>query len=69
MLCSDTGGHEAIHIPREVVELATDLHKLITTIKDVADGEAEISMRVQPGGHIPSFRCFFNKSRKRKKSA
>src|SRR6266702_3366113 len=35
MLCSDTGGHEAIHLPREVVELAADLHKLLTTLKDV----------------------------------
>ena len=47
MLCQDTGSLEAIHIPRETIELARDLQPIIDAIRAHDRGEGEISIKIQ----------------------
>lgn len=49
MLCQDTGCTEAIHIPKETIELAQELQEAINTIKTYGNGTGQISMQVQHG--------------------
>ncbi len=53
MLCTDTQGEmPAIHLPREVVELAADLEPIITAIRHHGTGNGHITLFMS-NGHIP----------------
>jgi hypothetical protein len=54
MLCSDTGSMEAIHIPRETIELAQQLQPVLDMIRKEGRGEGEITIKVT-GGKIRKF--------------
>lgn len=62
MLCQDTGSTEAIHIPKETIELARDLQDAITTINTYGSGTGHISLQVQHG-KIPFIDWTFRKMR------
>lgn len=53
---------EAIHIPRETIELAQDLQAAINTINTHGDGTGQISMQVQHG-KVPFIDWTFRKIR------
>ena len=53
MLCQDTGCTEAIHIPKDVIELAQELNIVLEAIDKYGQGQGEISLKVQPGRKIP----------------
>jgi hypothetical protein len=62
MQCSDTGSMDAIHIPRETIELAQELQTVMDAIRTYGDGTGQISMQVQHG-KIPFIDWTFRKIR------
>lgn len=66
MQCSDTGSFEAIHLPRETVELAQELQSVIDAITAQGHGDGEIKLTVTKG-KIPFIDWTFRKFRLRKK--
>lgn len=66
MLCSDTAGClPAIHIDREVIELAQELQPALAAIRQYGT-EGSITLRVQHG-HIPAIEWAVRKLRAAKK--
>lgn len=67
MQCSDTGSMDAIHIPRETIELAQELQSVLSTIRVVGQGDGTITVKVT-GGRIGFLDCtirrFFGKNKK-----
>lgn len=65
MLCSDTGGMEAVHIPRETVELAQELQSVLDAISAKGHGDGEIKLTVTKG-KIPFIDWTFRQFRRKK---
>ena len=63
VLCQDTRGDlEAVHIPKETIELAQELQAALDTITNYGAGTGQISMQVQHG-KIPFIDWTFRKIR------
>jgi hypothetical protein len=62
MQCSDTGSMEAIHIPREIVELAQEIQSGIDALNAQGHGDGEIKLTVTKG-KIPFIDWTFRKFR------
>lgn len=65
MQCSNTGSMEAIHIPKETIELAQELQSVLGTIRANGQGDGTITVKVT-GGRIGfldfTIRRFFGKN-------
>lgn len=65
MQCSDTGSMNAIHIPRETVELAQELQTVIDALNAQGHGDGKIELTVTKG-KIPFIDWTFRKFRRKK---
>lgn len=65
MLCSDTAGQlPAIHIPKEVIDLAQELQPMIETIR-LYGAEGSITLKIQHG-FVPVIEYMFRRFRNKK---
>ena len=55
MQCSNTGEMDAIHIPKEVIELAQEIYPAMTFVQ-ANGGEGTITMKVK-GGRASTVEC------------
>lgn len=67
MLCSETGGHEVVHLPHLKLDLARDVNDLIGTTTVYGQGEGEIKLKVQHG-KVPVIEWMVRKIRSVKKA-
>lgn len=65
MQCSDTGSQEAIHLPRETVELAREIQSVIDAIRVQGHGDGEIKLTVSKG-KVPFIDWTFRQFRRNK---
>lgn len=65
MQCSDTGSMDAIHIPRETIELAQELQSVLDAITVQGHGDGEIKLTVTKG-KIPFIDWTFRKFRRKR---
>ena len=50
MLCQDTGGLEAVHIPKDVIELAKEIQPWCDALRQSHAGNGEIVVKVEMSG-------------------
>ncbi len=68
MLCSDTGGHQAIRFEHIDTDTGEHLNKIIGMIKQLFHGNGRITLTLS-GGNVSEFETSMKTPNRRKKSA